>query len=438
MHGLGGCGINLLDKVFTHIANLGDGFASIKFSYLDTSRANIDKIQPRGEFGMVKTQEHSRAEIHGSGGDRKTNVSDISANIKQYLDSNKYLKLNPKEFHIAVFSASGGTGAVAGPLLISELLKKGLPVIALVVGDSSNGLNSINTLNTLASLTTVARSNEAALSVVYVNNHLLINREKGGGMKQAEESADKIILNIMTTCSMFLSGENEAIDNQDMVNIINQANYKTIQIEPGLYGLTFHSKEIKIPEGSIPTVARTITLPGYDFDTELTLLHHKRGWVENPNVINILKEENFPLHMVSLSNFFKMEESSLKSITDNHYNIMDSIKAEHVGGTSKSKKKVIFIFSVRNIYAYVQDKQIIRYLFLYALDKHLSYPASGEPFVCDEVIENKLKKIHIDLKSHVVNLVENSISRYLYRMDNMGFFIVNNDGKELSVIFQEE
>ena len=336
LHACGGCGISLADQVFSKIADLGDGFADIKFTYVDTSMANIDKITPRGEFWIVKTKEHSKAEIRGSGGERKFNALDIQANISEYLDTNKVLKLNTNQFHLVAFSGSGGSGSTAGSLIINSLLSKNIPTIAVVIGDSSNGLNAINTLNTLASLTSIARKQNKALATIYINNHRLVNKEKGIGMKQAEEAANNILLNVMTTCSLFLSGQNEALDNQDMINIIDQSNYKTIQIEAGLYGLTFHSKEIKIPEKSIPTVARTLTLTDKDFDTDLTLLHHKRGWVENENVINVMTAEAFPLHMVVCSNFFKLEENNLKTITDDHYNIMNNIKAEHVGGSSQS------------------------------------------------------------------------------------------------------
>lgn len=334
LHAAGGCGISQSETVFGKISELGDGFANIKFNYLDTSMANINKITPRGEFWLVKTKEHSKAAIHGSGAERKFNALDIVANVNEYLDKNKYLKKVPNEFHVVICSASGGTGSVISAVLVQQLLSKNIPVIAVITGDSSNALSAINTLNTLASFTNIARAAHKALSVIYANNHLLV--KDNGGMRTAEEAVDKILLNIMTTVSMFLSGQNEALDNQDMVNIIDQSQYKTIQIEPGLYGLTVHSKEIKLPEGSIPTVGRTLTLPGSDFDTNLTLLHHKRGYVDNENVINILKEESFPIHMLAYANFFKLEEENLKKITDDYYHIMNNIKQEHMTGASKS------------------------------------------------------------------------------------------------------
>lgn len=108
VHALGGAGINVADKVITRVADLGSGFANIEFHYLDTSKANIDKIEPRGEFWHVKTKEFAKSDIQGSGAERRHNASDLIANINEYLDKNKFLKPKPDEFHLAVASASGG------------------------------------------------------------------------------------------------------------------------------------------------------------------------------------------------------------------------------------------------------------------------------------------------------------------------------------------
>ena len=108
VHGAGGCGINVVDEVFGNLEQLGSGFANIRYHYLDTSRANIDKIEPKGDFWMVKTKTNSKTEITGSGAERRTHAMDIMANVNDYLDHTQYLKRQPNEFHCVVFSASGG------------------------------------------------------------------------------------------------------------------------------------------------------------------------------------------------------------------------------------------------------------------------------------------------------------------------------------------
>ncbi len=334
VHGLGGCGINMVDSVFSKIADLGDGFARMKFHYCDTSRANIDKITPRGEFWMVKTKSFGKEEINGSGAERATNAADIQANVNEYLDLNKYAKRETNEFHCVVASASGGSGSVISPILVRGLLSRNIPVFAVIVGDSSNALSAKNTKNTLASLNAIAKSLRKPITLVYVNNHTLAGN--GIGLKEAEKKADQVVFNIMTSISMFLSGTNEDLDYQDMAGIIDQSHYRTIQIDPGLFGLTVYSKKINIPEGAIPTVGRTVTLPETDFDTTLTLLHHKKGYITSKNAIDIIKPENFPIHMLAYANFFKLEERNLDKIVQDYENIMASIRSEDISGCSTS------------------------------------------------------------------------------------------------------
>lgn len=325
IHSAGGAGITAGDYVTKILRNLGDGFAAIKNHYLDTSRTNIDKIQPDGEFWLIRTKNNSKTEITGSGGERRTHAADIMANVNEYLDTNGYLKRVPDEFHIVIASASGGSGSAVSPMLVRGLISKNIPTIMVLIGDSSNGLNAKNTLKTIAGFDHVARSLNKPLSVIYVNNHTLM---KDKGMKEAEAEANKIIANILTSISLFLSGENEAIDNQDMYGIIDQSHYVSFNIEPGLYGLSVHSKEIKLPEGAIPTVGRTLTLDGLDFDTNLTLIHHKRGYVTNDNAISIAKKENFPIHLISCANYLELEEANLKKIEEEYENIMSNIKSK--------------------------------------------------------------------------------------------------------------
>lgn len=130
--------------------------------------------------------------------------------------------------------------------------------------------------------------------------------------------------------SVFLSGENEALDNQDMANIVDQSKYTNIELTPGLYGLIYYSKNITDNVvKSIPTVGRSLTLKGEDFDTNLTLLHHKRGYIENPNVIEKIGKDNLPIHMVSYANHLLQEKERLREVEKHYNNIMENLKEAH-------------------------------------------------------------------------------------------------------------
>lgn len=331
-HFCGGAAINIADRVVNTIADLGEGFSKIHFSYLDTSRANIDKISPRGEFFKIETKSYGKEEIAGSGGERREHAKDIIANVNDYLNKHKFLRKETNEYHMVTFSASGGSGNTLGVFIIKALMERNIPVFAVVVGDSSNAMYAINTLNVLATLNKMAIDNKKPLSLIYVNNHSYSN----DGVDAAEKSANKVLFTSIAAMSLFLSGDNEGIDNQDMINFIDQSNYTTIKVKPGLYGTHIYSKDISLPDGATPTMARVLTLANQDFTLRTTLLHYKRGIVTNPNVFNTITEDQFPLIVVNYANFFALEEKSLKPTTDNYYNVASNIESTQVTGSANS------------------------------------------------------------------------------------------------------
>lgn len=332
VHAAGGAGINQSENILHKIADMGVGFANFKFNYLDTSTVNIDKINPRGKFWKVETSQHGKAEITGSGGERSFNASDISESVKQYLDSLKLTKMDPREYHLVIFSASGGSGNVCGSLVVDGLLKANIPTVVVVTGDSSNGLSAINTLRTLSSLDAIAVRNKKPLSIIYANNS---GMNKGSNLLNERET-DKLIYSYISTLALFLSSENEYLDNQDMRGIIDQSNYTTIKVAPGLYGLQFFSKEVELPEKAIPTMARTLTLNNQDYDLKLSLLHHKHGYITDKQAIE-LYEDQLPLFMVSSANFLSIEEESLKKVTDDYKNVMNSIQVRNIDAGDDAK-----------------------------------------------------------------------------------------------------
>lgn len=331
VHCCGGAASNIANKVLAPIAELGDGFADLIFNYIDTASDLLTRDVPEGYKWKIETSQHGKAAIDGSGGERRTNAADIMASIGKYLDERKYTKMVPNEFHLVVCSASGGSGNVIGGLMIDRLLESNIPSVLLVVGDSSNGYYATNTLNSLASFNAIATKRNKSLGVIYANNHTVGN----GKLKQGKDDVNALMQSYVTTLAMFLSGSNHDIDSQDMRGIIDQSNYKTIQINPGLYGLQFFTKEVKKIENSIPTVGRTLTLEDIDFDINVKLLHHKAGIVLDEQAKEMY-DGQFPVHMVMFSNFFNIEEENLKRTSDDAYNIAESIKSKTIEGSKKS------------------------------------------------------------------------------------------------------
>lgn len=331
-HFCGGAAISVSDKVFRPVSELGDGFANVEFHYVDTSTANISKIQPLGEFWQVETSLHGKEKITGSGGERTAHINDARVSINKYLDNGKWTKMIPTEYHIVVSSASGGSGNVLAYFVADRLLRIGIPVVMVTIGDSSSGLMAFNTKNYLASLNNLAVQTGKALSIIYVNNHAI----DGGAPISSEKEADKMLYNYISTLALFLSSNNGDIDAQDMRNIIDQASFKTIRVAPGLFGLQFFSKEVKLPAKAIPMGGRTLITPGVEFNHGLNLLHHKHGVIQHPDAIAIFKDQ-LPLYMISSANFLTIENEGLEKVTNDYYNVMDSIEVKEVKGTTRSQ-----------------------------------------------------------------------------------------------------
>ena len=328
--GCGGAGISAVDEAGAQIDSLGDGFCSVKYHYIDTSRANIDKITPKGEFHQIVSMANSGDGIDGSGSERKTHANDIVDSVKKCLDNNKYFERVKGEYHVVCASASGASGSISSNQIVKHLIMRDIPVVAVVIGDSSNLLYTKNTINTLASLDAVAKQTGKAITVIYINNHSMMN--VNNGIAKAEKEVNKYIGNILTTLSLFLSNEHENIDNEDMYNILVPSNYKQIKVQPGLYGLMFFSKEIKPIENAIPVIGRSLTLSNKDVDLSISLLHHKFGVITSTNAIGIVKEDNIPLHMISFANYFVAEQKNLVERKKNYENIAANITNEALVG----------------------------------------------------------------------------------------------------------
>ena len=333
MIGCGGAGISLTDEVGGLLGELGEGFAKVDKYFVDTAEASIAHVKTvNPKFHLIKKSTTGGTDVTGSGGDRKTNAQHIIPGVKDFLDNNKMSSKETGVFYVVVFAASSGSGSVIGPMVIKNLLEKNIPTVVVMIGDSTNGLSAINTLNTIATLHAIANGTKKPLSVMYVNNESFMNNGAASAIKEANRS----VFNSLSALTLFLSGVNHELDNQDMINIIDQSNYSTINIKPGLYALNAFSKDVALPDGCIPTVARTLTVNGVSPDINVPLLHHKNGKIIEENAARIYAEYA-PLHLVSYTNFFTQEESRLKKYTSTIYDSIKAIEINEISGTSESE-----------------------------------------------------------------------------------------------------
>lgn len=323
--GAGGGGTSVVGKAIKGLEGMGDGFSTIEYHFIDTSKNNYDMIDPIGDFYKVeKLASNDKNVINGAGGDRFSSLKEAMANAPVFLDKIKLTKKETNTFVCVVFSASGGSGSNLAIAILDSLMDKNIPTFALVIGDSGDALKLRNTQAVLATLNKKATDKGKCLITYYVNN-----AEMDASQTKGESIANDRFKNVMGIMSLFLSGDNESLDSTDMANFINQQDYKGIKTPAGLYSLSVHTGngEIKLPNYCIPTVARTLTAPGKDVEFGLNVLHHKIGAVVSENALALFGEKSFPLHIVASSGLLKEEISKLSELNSASAKLQDELKA---------------------------------------------------------------------------------------------------------------
>lgn len=197
IYACGGCGINLISQYVG--CDTEAHAAQILPVFLDTSRSNITKSIPDNMHYIIDGTD-------GSGSVRKRNVDIIKDNVKKVL-----LEHKPTNFNVVVFSASGGSGSVFGPLIISELLTRGETVLAIVVGSEESDKTINNTLDTLKSLEGITERTGRPANMIYRHN----------GPAKSRRDVDADIHVAIAALAILASREIRYIDTEDVKNWLN-------------------------------------------------------------------------------------------------------------------------------------------------------------------------------------------------------------------------
>ncbi|MDE6209891.1 MAG: hypothetical protein K2M73_09505 [Lachnospiraceae bacterium] len=296
VHAVGGCGISVADKVLSRVADLGEGYAEFEFNYVDASRANIDNIKPRGEFWQIDQQNADGSRIDGSGGERHENADSIVKCMAKYLDDKDIRKPVTGIYHMVVSSVSGGSGSVFAAVLIQEFLRRGIPVLPVLIGDTSDRQKIQNTVKSFQSLSNYSFTMDKPIVVYYVDN-----RNKQIKLKDREKYANDILFRDLSAISIFFSGMNESIDYADMIGMLYPSFYTSFKIKCGVHQLQVFDKEPpyvpdidpdeknkgdKYPEGfSSPLIGRVLTDADGNFDINFSLYQYKIGKIISQNVL---------------------------------------------------------------------------------------------------------------------------------------------------------
>lgn len=214
LYGCGGAGVNIVsyfDRADVELsASIG---AEIHATYIDTSRSNI-KAQINEEHVSILDN------VDGSGKIRSENANLIAENIRQIL-----LKHKPMDMNVVVFSAAGGSGSVAGPLVIKALLEEELPVVALVITSTESVITTQNSIKTLKTLEAISSQTKKPV-VTWLSHNQTASRS-------ANDTDARAMISFM---AIACSKQIDEVDSRDIANWLQFD--RTTTTKPCLAGLT--------------------------------------------------------------------------------------------------------------------------------------------------------------------------------------------------------
>jgi hypothetical protein len=234
LYACGGAGLNIASSLEKFRGTTEEGFATVDTFYIDTSKSNLKFNPPEDSVFLIEG-------VDGSGKKRDQNYELIYERSKEMLQQFK-----PADVNIVLHSASGGSGSVIGPVLVSELLNRGENVIVIMVGSRDSRIEINNTIKTIMSYEMISNKRELPVIATYYEN----------SNEEPRSSVDASVLNAITLLSAIFSKDNAELDSSDLNNFLNYHNVTSYS--PRLAFLDFYSKDIALVKGQ--TVISVVTL----------------------------------------------------------------------------------------------------------------------------------------------------------------------------------
>ena len=279
IYACGGCGINLGSVFLRYEGQEDSGFAQINSYFIDTSKSNIihSKV-PEDKLYLVDG-------LDGSGKRRETNYQALAENSKRIIHQFK-----PGDINIVLHSASGGSGSVMGPILVSELLDRKLPTIVVLVGGTSSRIETDNTIKTLKSYEMISRKRNSPVIAAYRENSPTKNRG----------DVDSEIQTIVMVTAALFSGQNRELDASDLKNFLN---YNSVtSYTPKLTFFDFFAKDIILNKEESLISLVTLVDTETPSDVHIPVEYQAVGFL--PESTKQAIGVSLPIHACTISGFF--------------------------------------------------------------------------------------------------------------------------------------
>lgn len=298
----GGTGINLLrSHLEDSVLGQSDPLLGLEhYTYIDTSFANLHNVATSDTYTLKG--------LDGSGSNRPKNAAAIKAILPQIL-----LAHEPMDLNVFLFSASGGSGSVAGPLLLEELLSQGKMCVSIVIGSHETLKRTTNVISTLKGLEQAVERQGRPIVMYYKENDLTKSMV-------ANNLVPKFVLGSL---AMLGSGRNKALDSADIQNMFDY--HLVTHNAPGLAMLDVFTKAEDIKKTGERAIAYIALLNGEDeVAPQVEADYDKTGFL--------------PLSANSKNNFFyTVSVGNLTTMFDrlNSLKQQVALKKQNVQSTSK-------------------------------------------------------------------------------------------------------
>ena len=281
IYACGGLGINIV-KALPPVLDFG--YADTTAFFVDTSISNLRDVEVPPENTYLFEG------IDGSGKERSENHVVIAKNVLAILQQCK-----PEAISIVIHSASGGSGSVIGPSIVSELKKRGNMVVVILVGSTGSRVEIDNSAKTLKTYELIAQKTKTPTVVHYLEN--------GAGIPRSAIDRNASIA-IMALLALF-SGQNDELDTADVRNWLNHA-----KLKPQLVSLQFcYSEEGYRASGTVITVA-TLAKAGTDTNLSPLPAYQTVGFLNRQADIDFIEDK--PLHFTISGDLIKTASDRLE------------------------------------------------------------------------------------------------------------------------------
>ena len=311
----GGAGINLASRFETMKDKDSGNFAKLEIAYVDTSASNMrSKDLPEDSIFLFEG-------LDGSGKIRSANAQEVSKSALAILQ-----KFPAGAINVVIHSASGGSGSVIGPSLVSELKKKGEQVIVIMIGSTDTIIETKNTYKTLETYQSIAKLRSSS-----VVTHYLENSDKG------RQEVDSLIMYAITMLAGLYSGVHAELDSADLKSWLEFATSTTPV--PTIASLTFHTDKAELKTKDKIVSIATLATPSMNTRIEPTPPYQCVGFVPDtwsigaPNSLNLIDKD--PVNYAISFDLLKNAYATLK----------DKVETDEANITSRVTTNAVFAAS---------------------------------------------------------------------------------------------